>query len=228
MALKGLCSMATRELLAQLVAPRALPGLPPVSFESAGGVEVARRIRDGEAADLVVLAEEAITSLAGDGLVVASSVRGLFESEVVIAACEEGPTPDVSTVAALQSALRNAKSVGHSTGPSGAALTRLLEQWGLGDELANRLVLAPPGVPVARLLTDGIADLGFQQRSELSGVPRVRILGPMPAGAEIRSVFTGAVLTRSSQREPAVRTLAAMASSQAVAALEGHGFRPAR
>jgi molybdate transport system substrate-binding protein len=199
-----------------------------VSFESAGGVEVARRIRDGEAADLVVLAEEAITSLAGDGLVVASSVRGLFESEVVIAACEEGPTPDVSTVAALQSALRNAKSVGHSTGPSGAALTRLLEQWGLGDELANRLVLAPPGVPVARLLTDGIADLGFQQRSELSGVPRVRILGPMPAGAEIRSVFTGAVLTRSSQREPAVRTLAVMASSQAMAALEGHGFRPAR
>jgi molybdate transport system substrate-binding protein len=226
--IKGLSSMATRELLAQLAAPGCLLGIPSVSFESAGGVEVARRVRDGEGADLVVLAEDAITSLSREGLVVGSSVRGLFESDVVIAVREEvGPTPDVSTVAALQSTLRNAKTVGFSTGPSGAGLTRMLDLWGLADELANRLVLAPPGVPVARLLTDGIADLGFQQRSELSAAPGVRILGPMPEGAEVRTVFTGAVLTRSTQQELAGRILSAMASEQVWPALERHGFRPA-
>lgn len=219
--------MATRELLAELAAPGGLLGSPPVSFESAGGVEVARRVRDGEEADLVVLAEDAIASLAREGLVVGSSVRGLFESEVVIAAREEGPAADVSTLAALQSTLRSSMGVGYSTGPSGTGLTRMLEQWELADELANRLVLAPPGIPVARLLTEGIADLGFQQRSELSGVPGVRILGPMPTGAEIRTVFTGAVLTRSTQRQPAGHVLSAMASEHVWPALERHGFRPA-
>ena len=225
--LKGLSAMATREVLAELVASGGLPGLPPVSFESAGGVEVARRVRNGAEADLVVLAEHAISSLARDGLVVSSSVRRLFESEVVIAAREEGPAPDVSTVTALQSSLRSAKSVGYSTGPSGTGLTRMLDLWGLADELANRLILAPPGVPVARLLTDGVADLGFQQRSELSGAPGVRVLGPMPEGAEVRTVFTGAVLTRSTQPELALRTLSAMTSDQAMPAIERHGFRPA-
>ena len=137
MPLKGLCSMATRELLARLVSPGALPGLPPVSFESTGGVEVVRRVRDGEAADVVVLAEDAITSLVREGLVVGSSVRELFESEVVVAGRDGGPAPDVGTVAALQSALRAAPRVGHSTGPSGTALTRMLDQWGLAEELAT-------------------------------------------------------------------------------------------
>jgi ABC-type molybdate transport system substrate-binding protein len=84
-----------------------------------------------------------------------------------------------------------------------------------------------PGIPVARLLTEGIADLGFQQRSELSGVPGVRILGPMPAGAGIRTVFTVGVLTRSTQREPAGRILNALASDKAIPALERHWFRQA-
>lgn len=225
MGLEGLSSMATRELLAELVAPGALPGLPPVTFESAGGVEVVRRLRDGEAADLVVLAEDAITSLAREGLVVGPSVRRLFESEVVVAAPEESPAPDIATVAALQSALKNAKSVGHSTGPSGTALTRLLEEWGIVDEIASRLVLAPAGIPVARLLRDGVAELGFQQRSELSDVPGVRILGPMPPGAEIETVFAGAVLTLSVQREPAARVLSAFSSERAIPALGKHGFR---
>jgi molybdate transport system substrate-binding protein len=104
---------------------------------------------------------------------------------------------------------------------------RNLQEWGLVDELASRLVLAPPGIPVARLLQEGIADLGFQQRSELSDVPGVRILGPMPTGAEIKTVFTGAALTRSPQQELASRVLTAMASEQARAAIERHGFRPA-
>lgn len=225
MVLKGLSSMATRELLAQLVRPGSLPGLPAVSFQAAGGVEVARRIREGEAADLVVLARGAIDSLAQEGLVVDSSVRDLFESEVVIAARDSGPAPETSTMAKLQLALRNARSVGYSTGPSGHALSRMIERWGLADEMADRLVLAPPGTPVARLLTDGIADLGFQQRSELSGVSGVRIIGPMPAGAEIRTVFAGAVLTRCTQQEPASRILSALASDQATPALGKHGFR---
>ena len=58
-----------------------------------------------------------------------------------------------------------AASIGYSTGPSGIALKRLFERWGIADEIEQRLVQAPPGVPVGTLVARGEVELGFQQLS---------------------------------------------------------------
>ncbi len=67
------------------------------------------------------------------------------------------------------------------------------------DEVAERLVQAPPGVPVGTLLLEGRADLGFQQLSELREVDGIEVLGLMPPGAEITTVFAGALAAGSSR-----------------------------
>jgi molybdate transport system substrate-binding protein len=75
-----------------------------------------------------------------------------------------------------------ATSLSYSTGPSGVQLARLFERWGIADRIRERIVQAPPGVPVGQLVADGKVALGFQQLSEMMNLPGIDVLGPLPAG----------------------------------------------
>lgn len=225
--MRGLSSMATRALLAELAGQAGVLGVASVTFESGGGVEMARRVREGEVADVVVLARGAIAELADEGHVLRASVRPLFVSDTVVAAPDGANAPDVSSPEALRAALRGARRIGYSTGPSGDALVALVAQWGLTDELADRWVQARPGVPVASLLAQGRADLGFQQRSELAGSTGVRVLGTMPRGCEITTVFSGAVCTASGHPGESATVLDHLASDAVLAVVRRHGMSPA-
>lgn len=124
----------------------------------------------------------------------------------------------------LRAALRAASRIGYSTGPSGTALVRMIEDWGMTDEVGDRLVQARPGIPVARLLADGEVDLGLQQLSELVGQPGVRILGVLPADCAIDTVFSGAISTASSDPAAARIVLEFLRSDQARAITRAHHF----
>ncbi|MFD8594318.1 substrate-binding domain-containing protein [Kitasatospora sp. NPDC059646] len=197
--ISGLSSMATRPILADLSEHLRLAHGLPVRFESAGGVEVARRVREGAAADLLVLAEGALAALARTGHVLGGTVRPLWVSQVVAAVPEGAPVPALDSESDLRAALLSARGIAYSTGPSGTALVELIGRLGLADRLADRLVQAPPGVPAGTLLASGRAGLAFQQRSELAGLPGVLVVGPLPGDAAIDSVFAGGVLAASAR-----------------------------
>ena len=224
--------MATRHVLSDLAAAAAEAGLARVEIESVGGVEAAARVAAGERFDLVFLASGALAKLAASGHVDASTVTPLVLSQVAVAvpaAGVEGPAhkPEgaaFADAAKLREALVQAPRIGYSTGPSGAALVAMIDAWGLGDELKERLVQARPGVPVAKLLAAGEVDLGFQQLSELVGQPGIDILGVMPADCAIDTVFSGAVAADASDRAPAAQVLAFMASAAARDIKVRHSF----
>lgn len=201
-----LTSMATRAVLGELVAPGTIPGLPDVEIESGGGVVVADRVRSGERADVVVLAEGAVRRLVEDGHVRPALVP-LVTAEAVLAVPAGAPEPDLASVESLRGALEHADSIGYSTGPSGDGLMRLLVQWGLAETLADRLVRARPGVPVGSLVAEREVTLGIQQRSELQGLNGVHVVGPLPQDAAIRTTFVAGVLTSSTQPEAAAAAL---------------------
>ena len=66
-AISGITSMATRRALSALVDAHARATGQPVTIEAVGGVDAARRVRDGEAFDFVVLAAAAIEALTTGG-----------------------------------------------------------------------------------------------------------------------------------------------------------------
>lgn len=66
-------SMAPRRLLAELIAQFEATSTHRVSLESVGGVDAAKRVRAGEAFDLVVLARDAIDYLTAASRIVAGS-----------------------------------------------------------------------------------------------------------------------------------------------------------
>lgn len=192
--------MATKQLVGRLCASLDQDPGVAVTFESEGGVDVARRIReDSAAADIVVLATAAMRLLAEEGWLVAGSLRPMYESEVVAAVPASVSLPALRTETDLRAMFAAAHGIAYSTGPSGDGLLALIERWGLAEEVNQKLVQAPSGTPVGSLLASGSADLGFQQRSELSTAPGVSIVGPLPGDAGIRSTFSGAVLRSSVQ-----------------------------
>ena len=101
-ALKLASSMATRELLAALVAEFQQDTGQVVTAEAAGGVEVARRVEQGEQIDVVVLASSAIDKLVQAGRVLAGSRVDLVQSGIAIAVNPKAAWADKITVAELK------------------------------------------------------------------------------------------------------------------------------
>ena len=225
--LTGISSMATRLLLADLAAAWQGQGGAEVSFESVGGVDAAKRVAAGEGFDLVVLASDAIDKLLASGHAVAGSRADLVRSAVAVAVRAGSPRPDIGSEAALRQTLQAARSIGYSTGPSGTALLKLFERWGLAEALRERLVQAPAGVPVGALVARGEVELGFQQRSELMHLPGIDLIGEMPAGTQILTTFSAALCATSAQAAAVRELLAFLASPELAALKRRHGFEPA-
>ncbi len=225
--IQGISSMATRLVLAELADAYSRRQGLPVAFESVGGVDAAKRVQAGEAYDLAVLDADALDRLAATGRVVAGSQAALVRSGVAIAVRAGCAQPDVSSEAALKQAVLAARSLGHSTGPSGTALLKLFERWGILDALRPRIVQAPPGVPVGKLVANGEVELGFQQASEMMNVPGIAVLGPMPPGCEIFSTFSAGLCAASTQPEAVRALIDFMHSPAAAEAKRRHGMEPA-
>ena len=223
----GISSMATRALLAELARAYEQRAGVTVAIESVGGVDAARRVQDGEAFDLVVLASDAIDKLAAGGRVLAGSKVDLVHSGVAVAVPAGAPRPDIGSEAAVQRAVLAAGRIGYSTGPSGTALLKLFERWGISSQLQGRLVQARAGVPVGSLVAAGEVDLGFQQLAELIHLDGISIVGALPPAIQIDTVFSAAVCAASRQPEATRALLAFMSSAEAAEAKRRQGVDPA-
>lgn len=225
--LRGISSMATRLLLADLVAAYASAHGRKVAIESVGGVDAARRVQAGEDFDVVVLASDAIDKLVASGHAVAGSRVDIVRSDVAVAVKAGASRPDIGSEDAVRRAVLAAPTIGYSTGPSGTALLQLFQRWGIAEQVRERTVQARPGVPVGTMVASGEVALGFQQFSELKDLRGIDVLGLLPPAIQVTTVFSGAVCTASRQPDAVRELLAFMASPATAATKERHGMEPA-
>jgi molybdate transport system substrate-binding protein len=197
--IRVISSMATRRLLADLIAKFETASPHLVSLESVGGLDAARRVRAGEALDVVVLARDVIDDLIGTMHIVTGS-------RVDVA---------VSAIAA--------RTVGYSTGPSGQYLARLFASWDPDGRLRDRITVAPVGVPVGSLVARGDIELGFQQLSELGG-DGIEVVGPLPSDIQMMTTFSGGVALTSTQPDAARALLTFMARPALTEIKRAHGM----
>lgn len=223
----GVSSMATRQVLAELVEEYGRLSGRRVVIESVGGVAAARRAHEGEPFDIVVLAADALDRLAAAGRIDPASRVDLVRSGVAIAVAAGAPRPEIGTEAALCDAVLAARSIGYSTGPSGSHLSRLFERWGIAETIAPRIVQAPPGIPVGALVARGDVEIGFQQLSELIHVPGIDVIGTLPPEVQIITTFSAAICTASRQRDASRALLSFLGSPAAASAKLRHGMEPA-
>jgi molybdate transport system substrate-binding protein len=192
-----------------------------------GGVDAAKRVQAGEAFDVVILASDAIAKLVASGHLRADSVVNLVHSGVAVAVRADTPVPDINSEDAVRQAVLAAPTLSYSTGPSGVALAKLFERWGIAEQIKNRIVTAPPGVPVGSLVAKGEVALGFQQLSELIHVDGITIVGPLPHAIQITTTFSAAMTTGCTRPAQVQALLGFMVSPEAAEAKRRQGMEPA-
>lgn len=234
--LKLISSKATEPVLAELARQYQAETGQVVEYEATGGKVVAPRVEAGEALDVVVLDSDVIDRLIAHGSLVAGSRVDLASSRIGVAVRAGTPRFDISTVQAVKDAVLAASTICYSTGPSGEYLKNVFQRWGIGEGQTSqageeqqkrpRIVVAPAGTPVAALVQDGSAELGFQQLSELLMKPGIELLGPVPGELQKITIFCGAIARSSAQPDAARALLHFMASPDREAVRLRHGMDP--
>jgi molybdate transport system substrate-binding protein len=187
---------------------------------------IPNRLQRGEAADVVIMAAQALDDLIKQGKVVAGSRVDLARSRIGVAVRAGAPRPDISSLDALKRALLQAKSIAYSSSASGVYIsTELLPRLGIAAAVKAKSRVVESG-PVGAVVARGDAEIGFQQISELLPVEGVDVVGPLPAAAQRVTVFSSGIAA-SSRAPEAARALIAYLASRAIApALRKTGLEP--
>jgi len=199
-------------------------GAMRVSMQFVGGADIGKRLRAGEAVDLVMLAANAIDDLISEGLLRPGSRVDLVRSIVGVAVRSGAPHPDISSPEALRRAVDSARSVAYSSGPSGVYLAGVFGKWGVARE---KLRQTGPGIPAGGLLVTGEADIAFQQVSELLPVKGIDFVGPLPDALQLVTVFSAGTAVTAPNATAAKAFTDYLVSPAVVADLARCGLKPA-
>ena len=186
-----------------------------------------KRIGGGEAFDLVVLTPGALVELTQAGKIATGSTSKLARVAIGVAVKRGAALPDISTVAAFQSALLAARAVAYidpaAGGSSGIYLANLFEKMGIADRIKPKAVLVPGGLVAQRLVTDQ-ADIAIHQISEILAVPGAVLVGPIPAEIQNYTVYAGGLSATAKQADAARALLAALKSDSARDIMKAKGL----
>ncbi len=223
--MRVLSSLAIKEAYLELLPAFIQKAKIQVHTEWLGMVDIMKRVRAGETADMVIASQKALGELKGLGKV--QAVVDLARSGVAVAVKKGAKRPDIGSAEAVKRALRAAGSIAYSSGPSGVYLVELFQKWGIAEELKAKSTQTPPGTAVGPLVARGEAEIGFQQMSELLPTAGIDILGPLPAEIQVITVFSGGVHVAAKEAEGARAWLACITSPQSAAVLRRHGLESA-
>ena len=219
--MRVLSSLAIKEAYLELVPAFQAKTGHKVDTEWLGMVDILKRVKAGESPDMVIASQKALGELKSLGKVAA--VVDIARSGAAVAVKKGAKRPDIGSGEAVKRALRAAKSIAYSSGPSGVYLVELIRKWGMAEELKPKSTQTPPGTAVGPLVARGEAEIGFQQMSELLPFSAgIDIVGPLPADIQIVTTFSGGVHVAAGEADAARALLAFLASSAAV--LRKHGM----
>ena len=224
--IKVLSTQAAEEAYRELVPQFEKESGHKVTTVFTGTLDVNKRIAAGETYDIIIMAAPAIDDYIRDGKIAVGSRVDLAKSGVGMAVRAGAPKPDISSTESLKKTLIAAKSIGYSTGPSGVYLTGLFARLGVADQIAPKLRQTPTGVFVGTLVASGEAEIGFQQVSELSHLPGVDFVGPLPPDVQQTTVFASGMVVGAKEADAARAWVRFLTAPAAAAAYRKRGLEP--
>ncbi|QJR13763.1 GNAT family N-acetyltransferase [Usitatibacter palustris] len=204
------------------------------TFGPVGGIR--DRFLAGEPCDVLILTHTQICELIATGKVPrdACSDLGLVRTSVVVHA--DADIPDVSTPAALRTAILAASAI-HFPDPvkatAGAHVVKVLESLGVRRDVESRLRMHPGGMPsMVALAADRVDAIGITQATEILASRGVRLAGHLPRPHHLATVYTAVVGPHPLARAEAERFVASItaqaeAGRRLTAGFEGPSIRRA-
>ena len=159
---------------------------------------MADKLRAGRPADIIILTEALVRTLAQEKLVAPASVKnvGLVETALAVRANDPGiSAPDQES---LRKALLAADAIyvpDTKASTAGIHVAKVLALLGIDEEVESRLKIYPNGATAMRHLAESPArqPIGCTQSTEIIGTPGVTLSGALPPGCELATMYTAAV-----------------------------------
>jgi len=190
------------------------------------------RIRDGEAADVIVVIESFLEPLTKAGKI--ESATRIANSSVGVVVKAGAPKPDVSSREALKRSLLAAKSVAFGdpkTGGAGAIFfAGVIEKLDIAKEVgAKAKLITGNGAAVSEAVAKGEAEIGVSQVSELMLVPGVDFV--MPIAPELKQFkgegeVSAAIIKGSKEPQAAATFVKFLSSPEAARVIRAKGMQP--
>jgi len=162
---------------------------------------MADKLRNGFAADIIILTAALVAKLADEKLVVPSSIRdlGLVETAVAVRARDSRVT--VSNADDLRKVLLASDEIyvpDTKVSTAGIHVAKILAQLGIAADVSSRLKIYPNGATAMRELASSNAKrpIGCTQSTEIIGTEGVQLSGSLPKGCELATMYTAAVAAR--------------------------------
>ncbi|WIM10366.1 substrate-binding domain-containing protein [Enhydrobacter sp.] len=186
-----------------------------------------RRLRAGEAFDVIVLTSDGLDALADIGTVTGDSITPLASVGIGAAVARNAPQPDLRTVDAFRETLLKAHRIAYmdpSVGStSGNALAQIFKKIGVSSEVERKAVLVKSG-PAGEAVARGEADIALQQASELRLVPTIRFAGLLPAAIQVYTTYSGAIAAATHEKDAANALLDALSDPALEPVLKRRGL----
>jgi molybdate transport system substrate-binding protein len=172
-----------------------------ISGSSMGSLPTAipTRLKNGEEADIIIMAGSELDKLIEDGLVVPGSRVDLVLSKIGMVVRAGAPKPDISTKDAFVRTLLDAKSIGYSASASGTYLSKeLFPRLGIYEQIKDKSKMVVKD-RVATLVAKGALEIGFQQVSELLSISGVDFIDTLPDDIQKVTAFSSGIAAGSKQ-----------------------------
>ncbi len=188
------------------------------------------RLLAGEPCDVVILTAALIDALAQDGHIVASTVAPLGAVPTGVALRTGDARPGIANESALRQSLLAASGIyvpDIERSTAGMHVISVLRLLGIDRDVAARLRIWPNGATAMLELarTSEPHPIGITQVSEIVTTPGVELVGVLPRGFELATVYAVAVCAKTREPDLAQRFAHLLAGSAAGAARTSAGFQ---
>lgn len=197
-------------------------------FGAVGGM--ADKLRGGVAADLIILTSALLKTLAGEKLIVPTSIRDVGVVETALAVRSSDPQVTAQDAGALRAVFLAADAIfvpDIKASTAGIHVAKVLAQLGIADEVALRLKIHPNGATAMGQLAVSSAKrpIGCTQATEIIATKGVQLSGALPKGCDLATTYTAGIATNAAHTREAQALIDLLTSTEARDARARAGFQ---
>ncbi|MEO8322293.1 MAG: substrate-binding domain-containing protein [Bradyrhizobium sp.] len=224
-------------------AAQGLVGSLAATFKAQSGFDItgefgavgamADKLRQGTAADIIILTAALLAKLAEEKLVVASTIADVGLVETALAVRASDPKVTAPDKASLRDALLASDAIfvpDTIASTAGIHVAKVLAQLGIADEVAARLKIFPNGATAMREMaaSDAQRPIGCTQATEIISTRGVVLSGSLPPGCELATMYTAGITSKAAHASQAAALIGLLTGAGQREQREQAGFISAR
>lgn len=197
-----------------------------IDYDASGGLK--RKIDAGEPFDVGILTPVVMEDVIRAGKVAGATRATIGRSGMGVAARAGASKPAIDSPESFKRALLGAKSIAYAPdGVSAAHFLRVVERFGIADQIKPKLKPYKNAEHSMRAVADGEAELTVSGMTIILAGRGVQLVGPLPSEIQDYVVYMAALSSTAKNADGGKALIRFLTDERAGAVLKAKGFEPA-